>query len=224
MRRYVREVGDEHVWVDLARGLQARLHALDACAHLDALRAFPGSLSVGQPLSAQVLQVWLGPRLELSLNCSNLHLLCALRPAALLSHVKCSPVGDSQCILGCCRRRPVCCQQPAWLSRLLKGCCCLQVDKARHEVDLCTVTKELQEGSILPARVADLSGVLARHCHPEHFASAVSACSTGCLEDKVQLACTSHRCVVLCRRRPEAAAQRTRDGSGSSDRHPPWLG
>lgn len=55
--RYVREVGDEHVWVDLARGLQARLHALDASADLSALQAFPGDLCAGQPLSASVLHV-----------------------------------------------------------------------------------------------------------------------------------------------------------------------
>ena len=56
-RRFVKEVSEEHVWVDLARGLQARLHALDACADLAALQAFPGDLAPGQPLGATVLQV-----------------------------------------------------------------------------------------------------------------------------------------------------------------------
>ena len=34
----------------------------------------------------------------------------------------------------------------------------MQVDSAKHEVDLCTVSKELSVGSMLPARVSALSG------------------------------------------------------------------
>ena len=58
----MKEVADEYVWVDLARGLQARLHVLDACADLAALQAFPGGLAPGQPLSAKILQVCVAHR------------------------------------------------------------------------------------------------------------------------------------------------------------------
>ena len=55
--RYVDRVGSEYAWVELAPGLQARLHALDACADLPSLRSFPESLQAGQLISAAILQV-----------------------------------------------------------------------------------------------------------------------------------------------------------------------
>ena len=47
----------DYAWVDLAPGLQARLHALDACSDLPSLRRFQGDLTPGQLVKATVLQV-----------------------------------------------------------------------------------------------------------------------------------------------------------------------
>ena len=47
----------DYAWIDLALGLQARLHALDACSDLPTLGSFQGDLTPGQLVSATILQV-----------------------------------------------------------------------------------------------------------------------------------------------------------------------
>ena len=66
--RYVERLGRDYAWIALAPGLQARLHALDACADLPSLRAFPGDLQPGQLISASILQVGIKPSLNTSMS------------------------------------------------------------------------------------------------------------------------------------------------------------